>query len=139
MENMSYLLIKSSRFLKGALDRRLQEYDVTATQFSVLNQISYKNGNITSAEVADHLESDRPTISGVINRLVKSGLVEKVENPDDRRSVYLKLNQETLKLVDEIRDVSDQVNRDIFEILSESELSNMKEYLLKLIKRFDEI
>ena len=136
---MSYLLIKSSRFLKGALDRRLQEYDVTATQFSVLNQISYKNGNITSAEVADHLESDRPTISGVINRLVKSGLVEKVENPDDRRSVYLKLNQETLKLVDEIRDVSDQVNRDIFEILSESELSNMKEYLLKLIKRFDEI
>jgi len=139
LENMSYLLIKSSRFLKGALDRRLQEYDVTATQFSVLNQISYKNGNITSAEVADHLESDRPTISGVINRLVKSGLVEKVENPDDRRSVYLKLNQETLKLVDEIRDVSDQVNRDIFEILSESELSNMKEYLLKLIKRFDEI
>ncbi len=139
LENLSYLLIKASRFLKGALDRRLQEYDVTATQFSVLNQISYKNGNITSAEVADCLESDRPTISGVINRLEKSGLVEKVDNPDDKRSVYLKLNQQTLELVDEIRDVSDQVNRDIFEILTESEASNMKEYLLKLMKRVDQI
>lgn len=139
MENLSYQLIKSSRFLKGALDRKLHEYDVTATQFSVLNQISHKNGNITPAEVADCLESDRPTISGVINRLEKRGLVEKVENPDDKRSVYLKLNQQSLKFVDELRNVSDQVNRDIFETFTESEILNMKEYLFKLTKGIDEI
>lgn len=139
MENLSYLIIKLSRFLKGALDKRLQEYDVTSTQFSVLNQIYYKNGNITSAEIANRLESDRPTISGVINRLEKNGLLEKVENSDDKRSVYLKLNHQSLKLVEELRNISDQVDKEIFGVLTEKEHSKMEEYLLKLIKHVGEI
>ncbi|WDH75256.1 MarR family transcriptional regulator [Exiguobacterium marinum] len=139
MENLSYLLIKSSRFLKGALDKRLQEYDLTATQFSVLNQITAHNGNITSAEVAQRLESDRPTISAIINRLERDGFVEKVQNPHDKRSAYLKLNEETLKLVDELRRVSDEVNETIFEAFTEEEVSNMKAYLVKLMKHFDDM
>ncbi len=139
MENIAYLLIKSSRFLKGVLDRRLHEYNVTATQFSVLNQIAYKNGSITSAEVADNLESDRPTISGMINRLEKSGLVNKIENPDDKRSAYLILDKQALEVVSELRKVSDQVNQDLFEVFSETEISIMKQCLLRLINRVDEI
>ncbi|MGA9468717.1 MAG: MarR family transcriptional regulator [Exiguobacterium marinum] len=139
MENLSYLLIKSSRFLKGALDKRLQEYNLTATQFSVLNQITAHNGNITSAEVAQRLESDRPTISAIINRLERDGFVEKVQNPHDKRSAYLKLNEETLKLVDELRRVSDEVNETIFEAFTEEEVSNMKAYLVKLMKHFDDM
>ncbi|WP_214884703.1 MULTISPECIES: MarR family transcriptional regulator [unclassified Exiguobacterium] len=139
MENLSYLLIKSSRFLKGALDKRLQEYNLTATQFSVLNQITAHNGNITSAEVAQRLESDRPTISAIINRLERDDFVEKVQNPHDKRSAYLKLNEETLKLVDELRRVSDEVNETVFEAFTEEEVSNMKAYLVKLMKRFDDM
>ncbi len=139
MENLSYLLIKSSRFLKGTLDKRLQEYDLTATQFSVLNQITGHNGNITSAEVAQRLESDRPTISAIINRLERDGFVEKVQNPHDKRSAYLKLNEETLKLVDELRRVSDEVNETVFEAFTEEEVANMKAYLVKLMKRFDDM
>lgn len=139
MENLSYLLIKSSRFLKQALDKRLLEYNVTATQFSVLNQIAYKNGYVTSAEVADCLESDRPTISGVINRLEKNGLIDKIENPDDKRSVYLKLNEHTLELVDELRKISDEVNFELFEIFNENEIAIIKKCLLRLTKRADEI
>lgn len=139
MENMAYLLMKTSRLLKGTLDQRLQEHDVTARQFSVLNQIANHNGRITSAEVAKELESDRPTISGVINRLEKSGYLQRKENPKDRRSAYLKLNKEALKLVEELRVISDEVNQQVFDTFTDCEKSNMNDYLVKLLHRIEKL
>ncbi len=139
MENLSYLLIKTSRILKNSLDKKLNEYNITASQFSVLNQIANKNEMITSAEVADILESDRPTISGVINRLEEKGLVQKTLNSEDKRSSYLKLSKESLKLVGELRMVSDQLNAEIFTDFSESEKKNIKSYLLKIMETVEHI
>lgn len=139
MENMAYLLIKSSRILKGALDKRLMEYGVTARQFSVLNQIAMRNGDITSAEVAEKLEVDRPTISGVIHRLEKNGLLIKLENPEDRRSAFLALNGQGLEMVEELRGVSDQVNRELFEIFHDDEIADMKSYFMRLMRRVNDL
>ncbi len=135
MENLSYLLIKASRHLKNSLDNKLNEYGVTASQFSVLNQIANKNGLITSAEVANQLSSDRPTISGIINRLEEKRLLEKIDNPEDKRSVYLNLNEKAIKLVKELRIASDQLNHEIFSGFKESEIESMKAYLLTIIEK----
>jgi len=133
MENLSYLLIKSSKYLKNSLDKKLNEYHITAAQFSVLNQIANNNGLITSAEVASNLDSDRPTISGIINRLEEKNLIEKIRNPQDKRCIYLKLNEDALELTNKLRVVSDELNYEIFSNFNESELVNIKEYLLKIV------
>ena len=135
MENLSYLIIKSSRYLKNSLDKKLTKYNVTASQFAVLNQIANNNGLVTSAEVASNLDSDRPTISGIINRLEEKNLIEKVRNPEDKRSVYLRLNKDALELVKELRIISDQLNCEIFSSFNDSELVNLKEYLLKIVDK----
>jgi DNA-binding MarR family transcriptional regulator len=139
MENLSYLLIKASRHLKNSLDKRLSAYDITASQFSVLNQIYNSKGNITSAEIAAILESDRPTISGIINRLEQKKLLEKVVNPKDKRSAYLKLTQTTMDLVEKLRLESDQLNEEIFSVLEDGELRAMKSALLKVIRETEKI
>jgi len=41
------------------------------------------DGNVYIAEIALRLGSDRPTISGIINRLQKKGIVSKVDNLED--------------------------------------------------------
>ncbi len=138
MDNISYLLVKSSRFLKKALDTRLLQYNITARQFSVLHQIALKNGRTTLAEVADALESDRPTISGVINRLEKNGLLTKIENPTDGRSAYLALNEKALALLEALRAASDQVNQEAFDIFNEAELANLTSYLTRLMDHISE-
>jgi len=116
MENISYLIIKTSKLLKNSLDKKLSQHGITAAQFSVLNQIANRNCLITSAEVASNLSSDRPTISGIINRLEEKGLLEKISNPEDKRSTYLKLNQEVLELVNELRKLSDELNKEIWDM-----------------------
>jgi DNA-binding MarR family transcriptional regulator len=138
MDNLSYLIIKASRLLKNSLDKKLNEYNITAVQFSVLNQIAYQNGTITSAEVASSLSSDRPTISGIINRLEEKKLIEKIYNPEDKRSVYLHLSKETLLLVEKLREVSDDLNNELLYDLSISELETVQKGLNSLINRLED-
>ncbi|MGO1370168.1 MarR family winged helix-turn-helix transcriptional regulator, partial [Senegalia sp. (in: firmicutes)] len=135
--NLSYLLIMVSRHLKNALDKKLIKYNITASQFSVLNQIEFKNGMITSAEVANNLNSDRPTISGIINRLEKKNYLEKIINPQDKRSQYLKLNEKAIKLVKNLRKASDELNIDIFRDFEKNELDNLKDYLIKIVDKIE--
>lgn len=50
------------------------------------------------AQVAERLHADRPTISGIIDRLSKKGLIQIERNPADRRSQLLRLTREAKQL-----------------------------------------
>lgn len=135
MKNMAYLLIKASRQLRNKLDKKLNEFDITAAQFSVINQIKASNEPITAAEIADKLNSDRPTISGIINRLEKKGIVMKVNNPTDKRSCYLELDKNSFQLVENITRITDELNADIFSIYTDEEIGQFMVMLNKLLER----
>ncbi|MEK6263834.1 MAG: MarR family transcriptional regulator [Clostridium sp.] len=129
MQNLSYLINKASKQLKNKLDKALKEYDITAAQFSVIIQIHLSDLPITAAEIAERLGSDRPTISGIINRLEKKGVLTKVANPEDKRSSYLEICKEASGLVHRIVAKSDELTMDIFSIYTKEE-SNQFTYML---------
>ena len=138
MQNLSYLIIKSSRHLKNKLDKALLQYDLTAAQFSVIIQIYSSNQPITAAEIAQRLGADRPTISGILNRLEKKCIVLKVANPKDKRSSYLEISKECNKLVDKIKTISDELTFDIMSIYSKEEAKQLTGMIQRLIKRTEE-
>ncbi|MPQ30518.1 MarR family transcriptional regulator [Clostridium estertheticum] len=138
MQNLSYLIIKASRHLKNKLDKALKEFDITAAQFSVIIQIHSSDHPITAAEIAQNLGSDRPTISGVIHRLEKKGIVLKIDNPDDKRSSYLEIYKESNKLIDKIKVISDELTINIFSIYSKEETKLFTEMIFKLIEGTEE-
>jgi len=132
MQNLSYLIIKSSRHLKNKLDKALMEFDITAAQFSVIIQIYSSEFPITAAEISQRLGSDRPTISGIINRLEKKGIVVKVANTKDKRSSYLEICKECNKLVEKMKTISDELTIEIFSIYSNEEAKQLTEMICKL-------
>ncbi|MBU3183283.1 MarR family winged helix-turn-helix transcriptional regulator [Clostridium estertheticum] len=138
MQNLSYLIIKASRHLKNKLDKALKEFDITAAQFSVIIQIHSSDHPITAAEIAQNLGSDRPTISGVIHRLEKKGIVLKIDNPDDKRSSYLEIYKESNKLIDKIKVISDELTINIFSIYSKEDTNLFTEMIFKLIEGTEE-
>ena len=138
MQNLSYLFIKTSRQLRNKLDKALNPFDITAAQFSVIRQIQTSEQPITAAEIAQRLRSDRPTISGIINRLEKKGIVLKVDNPEDKRSSYLQIDKGSNQLVDKITTISDELTGDIFSIYSEEEAKQLIRMIHKLIERTEE-
>lgn len=138
MTNLPYLLIRASRKLRNRLDHSLEEFDLTAAQFSVVNQIRMAEQPVTAAEIAEKLESDRPTISGIITRLEKKGLVEKHEHPEDRRSAYLRVNADAEELVDRITARSEELAGEIFSMYSKAEREQLEHLMMRLLERIGE-
>lgn len=138
MQNLSYMINMASRQLKTKLDKALREFDITAAQFSVIIQIYLSKQPVTAAEIAKRIGSDRPTISGIINRLEKKKIVFKIANPEDKRSSYLEIYNESRELVNRIINKSDELTTDIFSIFSKEEDIKLKEMILRLIKWTEE-
>jgi DNA-binding MarR family transcriptional regulator len=136
--NLSYLIIMASKQLKNKLDKALIRFDITAAQFSVINQIDLAEKPITAAEIAERLGSDRPTISGIISRLEKKEIVIKLDNPEDKRSSYLQIDKKSYKLVNSIKNISDELTADLFSIYSKEEANQLVAMINKLIERTEE-
>ena len=135
MKNLSYLIIKVSRQLKNKLDNELKGFDITAAQFSVMNQINSSKQPITAAQIALRLDSDRPTISEIISRLSKKGMITKINNPKDKRSYYLQISEESSLFIEEITRISDKLNENIFSVYTKEETNHLGIMLEQLLDK----
>ncbi len=75
---------------------------------------------------------DSPAITGFIDRLVKEDLVERQEDPCDRRSLCISLTEKGQKLVEKILPIAKQFNRQIKDILIPSDLEAFERSLERL-------
>lgn len=65
--------------------------------------IADRRGEITMTELADFINVPMSTATGIIERLVKKGYLERLRNESDRRIVSIKLTEKGKGLVDEIK------------------------------------
>jgi len=91
-----------------------EERGVTLPQLRVLFLLRADPGLTTNA-LARRLGLTMPTVSGLVDKLVRAGLVERGEHPADRRVIPLRLTNDGQSAVGEIR----QGNRAYLDRLAE--------------------
>jgi DNA-binding MarR family transcriptional regulator len=70
--------------------KRLERnYKLTGPQLIVLSQIT-KNDNIPIGKLADLVSLSNATVTGIVDRLEKRGLVTRIRSTNDRRQVLIK-------------------------------------------------
>ena len=67
--------------------------DITYNSLLYLDLIAYKE-NCTASYLADVLHISKSAVTVKVHELIKQGLVEKVQSPDDRRVYFLKMRPE---------------------------------------------
>lgn len=113
-EDLMDALVRSAFQVMGVLTRIGAEHDLSLTQLRVLGILRDRRPRMT--ELATFLGLDKSTMSGLVDRAERRGLLERGKNPHDKRviDVYLtpaghELNQ---RLDDEIRrDLAPLVDR----------------------------
>jgi len=75
--------------LKKCEDQVFEEYGLTTEQYGVLVAMDYLGSPIKVTDVARWLERSTNSISMIIDRMVKIGLVKRARSTGDRRIVYL--------------------------------------------------
>src|SRR3990167_2601151 len=63
---------------------------LTQTQFVVMVAV-HSNGRCPMSVLAKNMHVSLPTISGIVDRLVKAGYIRRLEDPQDRRQVVAEL------------------------------------------------
>ena len=109
----------------------LSNRTVTQTQFLVIISI-HSSGKCSMNTLADSMHVSMPTISGVVDRLVKSGYILRVEDSSDRRLVLVELSAKGKNLVEQFQKAAGTRWEEILKSLSPKELESMQHLFQKL-------
>jgi len=101
-ESTPHDLLVAFLLVQNALDRRsesfFQSFGLTGAQFNILNLLAVSKGPLDQLTLTERLLVGKSSISIVLNRMVKAGLIERREHPRDRRRVVLTLTRQGLSL-----------------------------------------
>ncbi len=76
----------------------LRNFQLTGTQLGVLKELA-RYDHVPIGSLAKSRFLGAPTVTGVVDRLAKSGWVERVHGEEDRRQVLIRITPEGRKLL----------------------------------------
>jgi DNA-binding MarR family transcriptional regulator len=89
-------LVRASFATTAVLSRVAAEHDLSLTQLRVLAIL--RDRRVRMSELADYLGLDKSTISGLVERAEKRGLLQRAPNPADGRATDVFLTAQGIQL-----------------------------------------
>jgi DNA-binding MarR family transcriptional regulator len=102
------MLADVSRLIRRAFDERARGIGVTRPQWQVLSVLNRHEGSNQGA-LAEHLDIEPITLCRMVDRLQEAELVERRQDPSDRRAWQLFLTAKARDLLQELRPIGAEV------------------------------
>ncbi len=112
-------------------EKRLSPFGLTPPQYFVFNALWMGDG-ITIGELGDRVSLNSSTLTGIIDRMEKSGHVERKPNPDDRRSALIFLTKKAKKLGPSILEFADELDTTLKQPFSKKDMAIFEKVLRAL-------
>jgi len=119
-----------TRRINAAIRERMSD-DLTLDQYAVIRYMR-KRERCTSSELADTFCVGKSSITAIITRLFDKDLIERLPDEKDRRVTYL-------RLTDEGRRVSDEMEDRIRELLTQYLQHFDKDEALRFIETYEKL
>ena len=134
-----YVLLQQVRDgLIGVRNKALRKYKTSTKRVAVLFIIEALDGKGIPAEIARWLTRKPHSVSTILQRMEKQGLVKKSRDLEKRNQVRISMTEEGKQLYNQALDIG-EINQ-VMSVLSEEELCQLRPILLKLRKKaFDEL
>jgi len=91
------VLLDATRLLRRRFGDKAKAYGLTLPQWKTLAAIR-KHESITQVALSSDVDIDAMTLSGILDRMEKRGLIERFVHPDDSRAKLARLTPEGLEL-----------------------------------------
>lgn len=129
--SLGFVLNKTALFTKAGFNTRIKKFAISPEQWSLLFRVVEHNG-LSQKELADSTYKDQANIGRTVDRLEAKGLLKRVQNEEDRRSILLYPSKEAEELVAKISIVSDRFNKELTKDFSEQEISQLLSFLKRI-------
>jgi DNA-binding MarR family transcriptional regulator len=128
---LGYLVHEVARLLKRRFEDEARGHGITLAQWRALAMIA-KNDCISQVSLAAMIDADPMTMSGILDRLEKRGLVTRESDPADNRVKRARLTAEGQALFSVARSVGQQVYECALEGVSSEERQTVAVALEKI-------
>jgi len=108
--------------------------DVTMSQAKLLHVVA-SEPEARMSSLAGRLGVSLSTLSGVVDRLVEHGFLERHEDPSDRRQVMIALTAEGRSVIERFRELGSRHFRALLETLEGDELTGLARGVSAMVAR----
>jgi DNA-binding MarR family transcriptional regulator len=94
------LAFQTGDVLKMCTEQLFSEYKITTEQYDVLASVKYLGDRVNITDIATFLKRSTNSISMLVDRMVKAGLVRRVRDRVDRRVVYVVITSKSENILE---------------------------------------
>jgi DNA-binding MarR family transcriptional regulator len=117
------------------MERWADHHGLSEGRFQILVRLQhFPEGRTTMGELAEMLDVSPRTVTGLVDNLERDGLVRRVDDPKDRRSVYAELTEQGRKRLKAIWQDATAGQQKLTSSFTESELVQLRDVSLRLIQ-----
>ncbi|HWK99538.1 MAG TPA: MarR family transcriptional regulator [Parapedobacter sp.] len=126
----SFLLERTARRVKQYAQYQFncREFGVTVDQWSILKNLRQR-ADLSQKELAEYCGKDQPTLTRIVDLLVRKNLVERRANPADRRSFVVHLTAEGKQKIDMLAGNVGEIRMQAWKNLNEEDFNHLKRIL----------
>ncbi|GEN32933.1 MarR family winged helix-turn-helix transcriptional regulator [Aneurinibacillus danicus] len=117
-DSLGYKLFHASRLISNRLNQNFKDhcFPVTYEQWQIMSRLYEKDGQ-TQNNLALLTEKDQPSVSRLIDNMIKRGLVKRIFHTTDRRVNLIYLTEESKKMQTQLEELAKKTIADAsFEI-----------------------
>lgn len=126
-------LLASSNLIEGEVRQRLRErFDTTLPRFDLMAQLERVEDGLMLGELSRRMMVSNGNVTGLVERLVKAGLIERNRIEADRRAVRVRLTDKGRRVFAEMAAAHAEWIAELFGALAEDEQKALWSRLGKL-------
>lgn len=137
-KKIGFLLERTTRIVKLSFTRAFKKLDVDITpeQWIIMDKLDL-NGEMSQKEIGNQSFKNAPTISRIIDNLVRKGFVSRASEESDRRKTSINLTGEGKKIVDQCKQEVETLRDLSWKNLTDEDYSNFNRIIDQVFENFE--
>lgn len=117
-----YLIKRLETEVTTKMNKALVEYDITLSQFTVLNFVNDNPNDLSSAQLSRRFNMTPQSMNEVVTTLQRKKLIEKNVDTDNKRILRISLTEKGRDRLNACNERINDVEKNLFDVLSNVEL-----------------
>ena len=138
VERVTELIDRFYRLSSEVFESRARQYNLSLQQMLVLITIEKLGPGVAIVEISRATKSPPSTLTGITNRLVEFGLIERGSSPDDRRSVRVSVTDAGRNVVTSIIDEQVETLASVLESMQPRHVDQFIETFTTFLDQYNE-
>lgn len=126
--HVGFLLHDVARLMRKRFEQHARGLGLTRSQWQALAYLA-RNEGISQTGLADLLDVEPITLSRIVDRLVDTGLVERIAHATDRRVWRLRLTEAARPKLEQVRELGEETRSEALAGVSEANRERLIETL----------